>query len=481
MGKKSILLVEDDESLRNAILIFLGKCKEYDVTTAPDMRSAKIEIETKEFDLILSDIKMPGGSGIDLLAQATARAPKSKFILMTGYGTVEQAVQAMKNGAYDFLEKPFDLDVLKTVVDSAIRETASAPVVETPVSHENAVFESGDKILITENEKMMALVKNLKKIASSKATVLIQGESGTGKEVLANMVHDYSPRKNNPFVAINCAALPDNLLESELFGHEKGSFTGAIQRQLGKFEIANGGTILLDEISEMSLNMQTKLLRVLQEREIYRIGGNKPIPLNIRIIAATNRNLYQYMKEGNFREDLFYRINVIPVVVPPLRERGSDVIALCNHFLDDFARIHERDRIELDELAQYKILGHPWQGNVRELRNAMERAILIGSFDQIGAEEAEHADQNAVESLQNISQSLANTATESAEPVVGEPGGVFQSQANVSLAELEKQFIFETLKRCDGNRTRTAEKLGISLRTLRNKLKAFKEQDEANA
>ncbi len=388
---------------------------------------------------------------------------------MTGYGTIEQATKAMKLGAYDFLEKPFELSKLDYVIRSAFDEDiSSVPVSDGPLP-ENIVFGHNGKVLITRDANMLNLVSNLKKIANSKATVLIQGESGTGKEVLASMVHYYSPRRDHPFVAINCAAMPDNLLESELFGHEKGSFTGAIQRQIGKFELANGGTILLDEISEMSMNMQTKLLRVLQEREIYRIGGNKPIPLNIRVIASTNRDLYDYMKAGHFREDLFYRINVVPVHVPPLSERGNDVIELGDYFLDEFARIHERDRIPMDESARQKIRQHPWDGNVRELRYAMERVTLVGGFDQIAFDQS----TQTLAQIKRTGAASMSSLTTSAQ--------AFQSDLNGSLADIEKQFICETLKRCEGNRTKAAKHLGISLRTLRNKLKIFKMDDEKMA
>lgn len=468
MRPKKILLVEDDVSFRNAIETFLKKNKKYHVLSVQDIRSAKIELSTNTFDLILSDIKMPDGTGLQLLEDVQKQNHKPIFILMTGFGTIAQSVQAMKLGAYDFLEKPFELEKLEKVLSEALEEQKqNLPTSEQDNLPEPIIFKNKDKVLITENPKMLALINNLKKIANSKATVLIQGESGTGKEVLANMVHYYSSRRNNPFIAINCAALPDNLLESELFGHEKGSFTGAIQRQIGKFELANGGTILLDEISEMSMNMQTKLLRVLQEREIYRIGGNSSIPLNIRIIASTNRDLYQYMKSGNFREDLFYRINVIPIIVPPLRNRGNDIICLSEFFLEEFAKVHEREKIELDELARHKIFKHPWHGNVRELRNAMERATLIGNFEQVG------------ETSDNPVHNISNTNTNLDE--FSQNRDTFQSDIHVSLAEIEKQFIIETLNLCEGNRTKTAKKLGISLRTLRNKLKAFKAEEESQA
>ena len=462
---KMILLVEDDNSLRNAIEAFLSKNSGYIVKAVSDVLTAKAELQSRNYDLVLSDVKMPGGSGFDLLEFVKSLNTSTVFILMTAFGTIEQAVSAMKAGAYDFIVKPFQLTTLENVIRSALADQEN--IILQKDSSEADQFKDGEKAFITKNPKMLSLLENLKKVASSKATVLIQGESGTGKEVLARMIHHYSPRRNKAFVAINCAALPDNLLESELFGHEKGSFTGAVQRQIGKFEHSDGGTILLDEISEMSINMQTKLLRVLQECEIYRIGGNKPISLNLRVIASTNRDLYKYMKDGHFREDLYYRINVIPIMTPPLRERGNDVLVIADHFLDEFSKLHDRPRLNLDELARYKILNHPWQGNVRELRNAMERAILIGSFDQIGNEDPGKTPSSILDSV------ASNTGNHVTDESTG--NGV---SSEMTLDEIEKRVIFETLRRCGGNRTRTAEKLGISLRTLRNKLKSFRIQEQ---
>lgn len=467
MTAKKILVVEDDVSLRFAIESFLSQQSFYEIRSVGDIESAKAELEKGGVDLVLSDVKMPGGTGLDLLNHINKAHDATIVILMTAYGTIEQAVTAMKAGVYDFIVKPFQLATLDHVLRAAFSDNEAALLLNpahSQVSEEAS--RKGEKFFITNNAKMRELIENLKKVAVSKATVLIQGESGTGKEVLANMIHYFSPRRNKPFVAINCAALPDNLLESELFGHERGSFTGAIQRQIGKFELSDGGTILLDEISEMSLNMQTKLLRVLQECEVYRIGGNKAVPLNLRVVASTNRDLYKYMKDGYFREDLYYRVNVIPIYVPPIRERGDDVLTLANYFLDQFSSTHDRQRIQLDELARYKLVNYSWYGNVRELRNAMERAILVGNFDQIGNE------------LINRPADLKSVATLGK---LGEGSAKSEPASDMTLDEVEKRVILETLRRYNGNRTRTAEKLGISLRTLRNKLKAFRIQEGAAA
>lgn len=466
MMQKTILLVEDDVSLRFAIESFWANQSDIEIKSVGNVDAAKKELEKNEYDIILSDVKMPGETGYDLLEYIKANKKNTLMILMTAFGTIEQAVTAMKNGAYDFIVKPFQLNTLEHVIRSAFQDRDQMLMNQSTVSvGEKDAPKKSSKEFITKNPKMLDLIENIKKVAASKATVLVQGESGTGKEVLANMIHDFSPRLNKRFIAINCAALPDNLLESELFGHEKGSFTGAIQRQIGKFELSDGGTILLDEISEMSLNMQTKLLRVLQECEVYRIGGSKPIPLNLRVIASTNRDLYRYMKEGHFREDLYYRINVIPINVPPLRERGDDIITLSNHFLDEFAEVHDRPRLELDELARYKIANYPWQGNVRELRNSMERAVLVGNFEQIVNEDLID-NSSPVDTVMQDHQEKPSTES-------------LSNGGDMTLDEVEKRVIYETLRRYKGNRTKTAEKLGISLRTLRNKLKAFRLEEES--
>lgn len=455
MKKKNILLIEDDPSFRLAIENFLTKLQ-FNVAAFSDAKEA-IKNINENYDLILSDGMLPELSGYDVLKFVRKKFPEIPLILMTGYGTIEKAVEAMKAGAYDFLIKPFSLNVLETTIQGAFLDRqAKIDFVKKQDSLSNNVLTTRmglkriSERFITRDKQMLDLIENLKKVAHSKATVLIQGESGTGKELIAKMVHEFSPRANRIFVAINCAAMPDTLLESELFGHEKGAFTGAVARQIGKFELSNNGTILLDEISEMSLTMQTKLLRVLQECEIYRVGGVKSIPLNLRVIATTNRDLYSYMKQGSFREDLYYRINVVPVVVPPLRDRGQDVIHLAKDFLTEFSILHGRKPLELNAAAKQKILDYPWYGNVRQLRNTMERAALVGSFDVI--EESEEIEKQY------------NQKEKEKAPIQTD---------GLSLQEIEQKAILKALKAHHGNRTKTAVQLGISLRTLRNKLKSY--------
>jgi len=457
MSGKKIVLVEDDDTLRGAIETFLTRLK-FSVKAFSSVEPAINEID-ESTEIILSDVMMPGLSGFDLLKFIKKKHPAIPLILMTAFGTVEKAVDAMKNGAYDFLIKPFSLNVLETAINAALLDRQ--PILRRDAQkNEDNLYQSAittrvglkkiSERFFTRNNKMIEIIDSLKRVATSKATVLIQGESGTGKELIARMIHEFSPRSERIFVAINCAAMPDTLLESELFGHEKGAFTGAVARQVGKFELSNNGTILLDEISEMSLTMQTKLLRVLQECEIYRVGGIKPIPLNIRVIATTNRDLYKYMKEGNFREDLYYRLNVIPITVPPLRERGSDVLFMAQEFIQEFAILHGRAPLAFDEANKQKIANHPWQGNVRELRNAMERAILVGDFDVLE------------DNVTAVSDGVDQVSDDRIEINTG-----------LNLEEIEKRAILATLSKNNQNKTKTAAVLGISLRTLRNKLKTY--------
>lgn len=459
MADKNIILIDDDPSLRSAIGTFLERLN-FQVRVFDSVELAIKEVGSG-CDLIISDVVMPGLSGYDLLKFVRKKFPNTPIILMTAYANIEKAVDAMKQGAYDFLVKPFSLSVLETAIQSAFLDRQSVlqkkrtfvQTVESDLVQKPKSVKRVQDVFLTQNQALYTIIENIKKVAASKATILIQGESGTGKELIAHMVHEFSPRCERPFIAINCAAMPDTLLESELFGHEKGSFTGAIQRQIGKFELSNNGTILLDEISEMSLPMQTKLLRVLQECEVYRVGGTKPIPLNLRVIATTNRDLLKYTREGNFREDLFYRLNVIPVKMPPLRERKDDILPMVGAFLSEFSETHARKAPVVDRLVEQKILAYAWPGNVRELRNTMERAVLVDSFDVIGERKGAHEEDTLVLS-----------------PGPNEDGSLAEG---MTLADVEREMILKTLDRLGGNRTKTAMQLGISLRTLRNKLKLF--------
>jgi DNA-binding NtrC family response regulator len=374
--------------------------------------------------------------------------------MMTGYGRIEDAVEAMKAGAFDYLLKPFSLEDLKAVVMKALTpsHTPARPLMEHARQEEHDFLEAGGNIerpIVTADPRMLQVIDLAKEAASSKATVLIQGESGTGKEVLARHIHTNSPRNMQPFVAVNCAAIPEGLLESELFGHEKGAFTGAITKQVGKFEWAHRGTILLDEISEMPLPLQAKLLRVLQEHEIERVGAHKPVPVDLRIIATTNRRLKDHTAAGKFREDLYYRLNVIPLNIPPLRERKGDIPLLIEHFTRKHSHSGNQPLPPMSHETIQHFLQYDWPGNIRELENMVERWLVLyqGGF------------------LATSHLFLNEGSAALPQASMGKP--------SMSVREMERALIMETLQAMNGNRTQAAKVLGISLRTLRNKLREY--------
>jgi DNA-binding NtrC family response regulator len=403
-------------------------------------------LDRKRFDLLLADVDLPDLTGLQFLAQAKQKAPETPIILMTAAGSIPQAIEAIRNGALDYVIKPLSRELLAALV----QKTQSAPGEEPAITPTPPPTTT--RPIVTHNRRMQELLELCRKVAASKATVLIQGESGTGKELFARYLHETSPRRREAFVAVNCASLPDGLLESELFGHEKGAFTGAINRKPGKFELAHRGTILLDEISEMNALLQAKLLRVLQENEVDRIGGRQPIPIDVRVIATTNRDLTQCLEKGDFREDLYYRLNVIPLKIPPLRERPEDLEPLIRHFMDRLAKAYGREAPRLSAEAVEWVQTQEWRGNVRELENLMERTVLIAAGPVL---------------------SVKDFNPEGPDPVVAEefltPGSPF------SLREVEKGLIYKVLNETQGNRTQAAKMLGISVRTLRNKLQEYKQ------
>jgi DNA-binding NtrC family response regulator len=446
MDKYNILLVEDECDDREALydaLIDLG----YSVVVAEDGIDALVKIKGTQFDLIITDFQMPHMNGMELLREVKRDGQDAPVVFISGNSTVETSVEAMRLGALDFLVKPISIKAIKEIVEKACEK-------QTDSTNTRGV--SRDRYrLVTKNQNMVALMNLAKTVADSKASVLIQGESGTGKELFARFIHNNSTRRSKPFVAINCAALPDGLLESELFGHEKGAFTGAISKKLGKFELAQGGTILLDEITEMALHLQAKLLRVLQEEEIDRVGGNKPIPIDVRVIATTNRDIETVIEERHFREDLYYRLNVIPLKIPVLKDRGDDVIVLADYFIEKYNRIDGRSVKGLTNTAIQSLNNRFWRGNVRELENVIERAVLLCQGEAITEEDLFIIEQPKAETVQKKSYM---------------PPG--------SLREMEKQLIFNALDETRGNRTHAAKILGINVRTLRNKLNEYREQME---
>lgn len=447
---RTILVVDDEPSMRTALSETVRRLG-YEVRGAVDGLDALDQIGHLRPWLVLTDLKMPRLNGIDLVKEIKRKAPHTLLVLMTAYGTVETAVEAMKHGANDYILKPFSTDLLERVL-------ANLRIISSTQSESASPTSMESRPLLTQDPGMIRLLSTLEGVAASQATVLISGESGTGKELLAKFIHSRSPRAHRPFVAVNCAALPDNLLESELFGYERGAFTGALHKKLGKFEMAHTGTLLLDEISEMTLGLQAKLLRVLQEREVDRIGGRDPVPVNIRVIATTNRSLYHEVAQGRFREDLFYRLNVFPVSVPPLRERSADVALLARHFLKAAATRNGMSVPTLSDRAIGDLHSRPWKGNVRELENVMERALLVAGTDVICPEHLLSGDGSAI--------MIANQPS----PLPVEP-----SSAHGSLWEMERDLIFKTLSRVKDNRTHAAKELGISIRTLRNKLREYRE------
>ena len=454
-ASKKILIVDDEPEMRIAITEAL-KREGHQTEAAENGADALLRLEGEAFDLVISDVKMPKMSGQDLLREIKEQWPHTQVIMMTAYGTIDNAVESMKQGAFDYLLKPFSIEILAGTVNRAFLsepEPASAPAPKTAAPKPKS-GEAGE--MITQNKTMLEMVKFVENIAYSKSTVLISGETGTGKEMVARYIHQCSPRADQPFLAVNCAALPEGLLESELFGHEKGAFTGAIAKKEGKFELAHKGTLLLDEVTEMTPPLQAKLLRVLQEHEIDKVGGREPIPIDVRVIATTNREPKQLIDEGKFREDLYYRLNVIPVKLPPLRERMEDLPILADHFLKKHSRENGKNILSIAPETLTLLNKYQWRGNVRELENIIERSVLMCPGDTI---EPAHL---------FMEESETAPATGNANALGNFRGTIYQ---------MERELIFKTLEETGNNKTKAAEVLGISIRTLRNKLNEYKEKE----
>ncbi len=448
MDSLRIVVVDDEPAQRELIGGFLTK-QGHEVFRAASGSEALAYVKNRQVDLVLSDCRMPGMSGPELLLGIKALNPEIPLVLMTAYGTVETAVQAMKDGAADYLSKPLDLEELlvrlarvaeRSRLRSEVRELQARLVERHRL--EGIVGESG---------RMQDVLALVQRVAPSDATVLIRGESGTGKELIARAIHFNSPRARGPLVNLNCAALPEQLLESELFGHEKGAFTGAVAQRKGRFEQADGGSIFLDEIGDLSPALQVKLLRVLQEREFERVGGSRPLTVDVRVLAATHRDLERAMREGTFRDDLYYRLNVVTVQIPPLRERREDIPLLLEHFLRKFAEKNRREVSGLTASARDALLKYEYPGNVRELENIVERAILLC--------------RGRVIDLEDLPATMRPGHPSAAEPLPKDLPGV--------LADIEQQAIASALERSGGVQTQAAESLGISERVLRYKMKKY--------
>jgi len=448
-GKNSILVVDDDLAHRTMLRTLLSSWG-YEVVEAEDGSGAIEAVHRRPFDLVLMDIRMIRVSGIEALEEIKAFNPAIPVILMTAYASVETAVEALKKGAYDYLTKPLDFDELKLAIGRAMEHSHLKE--ENRLLRESLGLKFDRRNLVGRSAVMARLLETVAQVAPSEATVLITGESGTGKEVIAGALHYNSPRRERPFIKINCAAIPETLLESELFGHEKGAFTGADRRKEGKFRQADGGSLFLDEVSEMSLAMQVRLLRVLQEREVTRVGGEEVIRVNVRVITATNRDLSGEIEAGRFRKDLFYRLNVVTLHIPPLRERRDDIPPLAEHFLKMFAEKNRKRVRGFTPQAMDRLLRYDWQGNVRELMNTVERGVVLTR--------SEYIDESELTPI-----------------LLGQPEGKAalpgEAPAGSSLEALEKTTILKTLEQTGGNKSEAARRLGITRRTLHQKLKKY--------
>ena len=447
-----VLLVEDKESLRRVLRMTL-EAAGYSVTEAADARAAIEEIGRVPHKIVLTDLRMPNGSGIDVLRAAKATDTDLPVIVMTAYGSIDEAVQAMKDGAHDFLQKPVDSNHLLLLVERALEQSRLRN--ENLLLREEWSKRYGFPRIIGESEAIKRAVAETQRVAPTDATVLLLGESGTGKELFARAVHHLSNRRDKPFVAINCAAIPETLIENELFGHERGAFTGAGERRLGKFELAAGGTVFLDEIGELPLAVQGKLLRAIEEKAVDRIGGGSAIPVDVRVVAATNKDLRAAVDNGQFRGDLFFRLAVFPIEIPALRERGNDVVLLAQHFAGRLGRELRGREATISESAITGISTHTWPGNVRELENSIERACILSDGSQLELRDlglAADAESGASALNLNLSGSL--------------------SEATDRLVKLvERQKISEALAAHDGNKMQAAEALGVSYKTLLTKIK----------
>ena len=445
----SILVVDDDPGHRTMLCTLLGEWG-YDIYEADDGSVAIEKVKDRSFELVLMDVRMLKVSGLEALGEIKSYNPAIPVIIMTAYSSVETAVESLKKGAYDYLTKPLDFEKLKLTIRRAMEHTRLKE--ENRVLKEHLDRQFDRRKIIGRSPQMADLLDTVARVAPSEATVLLTGESGTGKELVAGAIHYNSHRKNGPFIQINCAALTETLLESELFGHEKGAFTGADRRKEGCFLRAHGGTIFLDEVSEMTLTMQVKLLRVLQEREILRVGGEQAIPVDVRVVGATNKDLQDLSAKGEFREDLYYRLNVVGLEIPPLRRRKDDIPLLAQHFLEDFAKRNRKTIKGFTPRAMDSILKHDWPGNVRELMNAVERGVVLAR--------SEYLDE------MDLRIDIDTGSTGSAYvPVTAQPAG--------SLQQVEKTAILNTLASTGGNKSEAARILGITRKTLHQKLKKY--------
>lgn len=442
-----ILVVDDEINIRGALVTLLEK-KGYQVRGAGTGEEALEQLETATADLVLTDLKMPGMGGMEFLRRLKQKWPDTEVLVMTAYGSIDTAVEAMRCGAYDYLTKPIDRERFPLAVEKALERHALA--VENKQLKDRLETRTRFDHMVGESEPMQRLYSLVDMVADSDVTVLLMGESGTGKELVARAIHHKSHRADGPFVTLNCGALPENLFESELFGYEKGAFTGATMNKMGRFELADGGTLLLDEVGELSLKSQVDFLRVLETKEFRRLGGTKIVKVDTRIIAATNRNLEEAVKRGDFREDLYYRLNVVPIRLPPLRERGEDIPLLADRFLEEFSAQHHREPKEVSREAMRLLRLYAWPGNIRQLRNLIERMVVTVKDPLLQPEHLPEEIQASREDARTMVVSLGS-----------------------SLKEIEREAIRRTLAEVTNHREKAAKLLGISLRALQYKIKEY--------
>ncbi|MBU0673568.1 MAG: sigma-54 dependent transcriptional regulator [Proteobacteria bacterium] len=458
---RKILIVDHDQQTRITLFEALSR-KGYEVAVAEDGQMAYDMARRHLPDVLISEIKLPKIDGLALLHKLRKISSDLPVILITATPSIDTAVEAMKCSVFDYLIKPFPVDLVEASVERVVESLSDHDIFDEGTRPRKS--DSADKPIIGCDGKLQMLIERAKSVASSKATVLLMGESGTGKEVFARLIHRASDRADGPFVALNCAALPETLLESELFGHEKGAFTGAVTTKKGKFELAHKGTLLLDEIGEVPIHLQSKLLRVLQEEEVDRLGGRAPVKLDVHVVATTNRSLESAVQEGTFRQDLYYRLNVIPLRLPPLRERPGDLISLADHFIEKYSIQYSKDIKQLSDASRMRFKEYEWPGNVREMENLMERAVLLAKGPCL--EPWDFWDNEELPDEFQESGSHEDYLID--QPMGGPPGEI------LTLKEVERQMIMQALMKTDNNRTHAARLLGVSVRTLRNKLHEYR-------
>jgi len=458
----SVLIVDDEKHTREGLQQAL--IENYDVSVAANSDEAFNLMDAQPFDVIVTDLRMPGKSGLRVIDKALALPNRPAVIMMTAYGNIETAVEAMKRGAVDFLTKPVNIERLEVLIQRALKTRTLE--VEVKQLHERLDEKFNFQGIIGNSPKLQDVIERVKLVAPSRATILIEGESGTGKELIAQAIHQASPRARGPFVAVHCAALSENLLESELFGHERGAFTGASERRIGRFESADRGTLFLDEIGEISASTQVKLLRFLETKAIERVGGSKSLELDVRLVAATNRNLEQQVREGKFREDLFFRLNVVRITMPPLRERPEDIPLLLAHYIKVFSDENGVPPLSLEPGAVNTLKSYAWPGNIRELRNFAENAVVLRRGGSLTEYDLEPKYRDAV--LAPTVGQVSDRPSALSAPAAG---------ASLSIEENEKRLLREALIKARGNRTKAAELMGVSRRTLHRKIAQWPELD----